>query len=205
MERKIKSQTAIYTGGGIYCYYGELEDGNYFMADDIYECARILNANPLEETGEEYFPFVVDDVEWQEKHLVEDFEDWKFIKQLFIKLINDGCNFTEHHNWSKGDIEDKYKSLREKYKLDLEVTDKKYYGADAIYISSKTNEIYTAYHFADCQYLIMREREYDNGGSSVINWFYNENDDLYKVLKDYVDTFESMDWVEFMKLYNHIN
>ena len=41
----IKNASAVYTGGGIYIYYGELENGSFFRADDISECVTICNAD----------------------------------------------------------------------------------------------------------------------------------------------------------------
>lgn len=41
----IKTATAIYTGGGIYIYYGQLENGLYFRACDDWDCISICNAD----------------------------------------------------------------------------------------------------------------------------------------------------------------
>lgn len=72
-EQKIVSAEAIYTGGGIWNYMGELESGKFFMAfdDDCYE-VMILDADPRKagEDGEEaYFP------EWQQAHMILDYYD----------------------------------------------------------------------------------------------------------------------------------
>ena len=62
----IKNAYAVYTGGGIWLFYGELENGNYFLTDD-YGATRILDANPsdLDESLYE---------DWQQEHLVNDLE-----------------------------------------------------------------------------------------------------------------------------------
>lgn len=72
-EQKIVSVSAIYTGGGIWNFMGELESGKFFMAfdDDYYE-VLILDADPRKagEDGEEaYFP------EWQQAHMIIDYYD----------------------------------------------------------------------------------------------------------------------------------
>ena len=72
-EQKIVSASAIYTGGGIWNFMGELEGGKFFMAfdDDYYE-VLILDADPRKagEDGEEaYFP------EWQEAHTLWDYNE----------------------------------------------------------------------------------------------------------------------------------
>ena len=59
---------ACYTGGGIYCYFGRLADGNFLLAADGFECIRILREDP-EEYPEEY-AFQ----EWQDERLVRDVE-----------------------------------------------------------------------------------------------------------------------------------
>jgi len=60
----IKEAFAVYTGGGIWLFYGKLSDGNWFLTDD-YGATRILNADPsdLDESTYE---------EWQQEHLVRD-------------------------------------------------------------------------------------------------------------------------------------
>lgn len=70
----IKEATAIYTGGGIYVYLGELDDGNYFLASDWSSgCVgdiRILNEDPRKVDDDEcFYP------EWQETYLVKDMDD----------------------------------------------------------------------------------------------------------------------------------
>lgn len=60
---KIKEANAVYTGGNIWLFYGQLEDGNYFLTDDN-GCTQILNANPGDDFEEACY------YEWQQKHLV---------------------------------------------------------------------------------------------------------------------------------------
>jgi len=43
--QNIKAATAIYTGGGIYIYYGQLENGLYFRACDDWESISICDAD----------------------------------------------------------------------------------------------------------------------------------------------------------------
>jgi len=80
---------------------------------------------------------------------------------------------------------------------------KEYYGADALYRSEKTNDIYVAYNFADSRYLVARERE---SGTSVITFFYCEDEtEIMESLKAYADLFESMEPDIFMATFNGIN
>lgn len=72
-ELKIVSVNAIYTGGGIWNYMGELESGKFFMAfDDPYYEVMIFDADPRKagEDGEDaYYP------EWQEAHTLWDYNE----------------------------------------------------------------------------------------------------------------------------------
>ncbi len=49
---KIKNATACYTGGNIYIYYGELENGNYFSTSDLWDFISILDEEPNDENLE---------------------------------------------------------------------------------------------------------------------------------------------------------
>lgn len=49
---KIKTATAIYTGGGIYIYYGQLEDGSYFRACDEWQSISICDADTSTENAD---------------------------------------------------------------------------------------------------------------------------------------------------------
>lgn len=84
-----ESATAIYTGGGIYCYYGKLKDGSYFMASDCWEYdILILDADPLEDIEASGYP------EWQEKHYIsekiDDFNFWNRMINWIIANAPDG-------------------------------------------------------------------------------------------------------------------
>ena len=63
MKREIKNATAIYTGGGIYIYYGQLTDGNWFRATDDWEGVEICNADTSVEEAD--YP------EFYEEHSIE--------------------------------------------------------------------------------------------------------------------------------------
>ena len=94
----IKRATAIYSGGGIYLYYGELEDGNWLMGDDGNECFVIVNTSPLanDETFEESGY-----LEWQEEHLVEWIHRRKFKEVLksLVDVISKGKTIEECDNF----------------------------------------------------------------------------------------------------------
>lgn len=64
---KLKSVTAVYTGGNIWLFYGELANGEYFFTDDEGD-VLILNESPAN-LDESLF------VEWQDAHKVRELLD----------------------------------------------------------------------------------------------------------------------------------
>lgn len=83
---KIKSVFPEYTGGGVYCFTGELQDGNYFLADcisaDCYSL-RIVNDNPNKYDLNEVWT-----EDWQLDHFVKDVTRCKgFIKNMLKWII----------------------------------------------------------------------------------------------------------------------
>ena len=54
MKREIKNATAIYTGGGIYIYYGQLSDGNWFRTCDDWEFIEMCDSDTSVEYADYY-------------------------------------------------------------------------------------------------------------------------------------------------------
>lgn len=84
---KIKEAFAIYTGGGIWLFYGKLDNGNYFLTNDI-GWTQILNADPSCSEESAYY-------EWQQEHLVEELTGDKrkdFCNNLANYLRANPCN-----------------------------------------------------------------------------------------------------------------
>lgn len=103
---KITKATAIYSGGGIYLYYAELENKNWVMGND--EWLIIVDTDPIadEETSENS-----DYYEWQMEHLVEEIPEENFQKVLnkILKTIFDGKTIKEYDNFSMDDLLHRYK------------------------------------------------------------------------------------------------
>ena len=57
---KIKNANACYTGGGIYIYYGQLENGLFFRACDDWDFIELCNADTSTENA--------DYIEFYEEH-----------------------------------------------------------------------------------------------------------------------------------------
>ena len=102
---KIKKATAVYSGGGIYLYYAELEDGNYLMGSD--DGLLIVNTNPL--ANEEVFD-ESNYYEWQEEHLVKFINDDDFQKVLnqVLDVIFNGKTIKEYDNFSLSELKERY-------------------------------------------------------------------------------------------------
>ena len=66
-KTRITKAEAIYTGGNIWIFYGELADGNYFLCDDN-GWARFLSEDPRIDFEESCYE------DWQEERLVRDLE-----------------------------------------------------------------------------------------------------------------------------------
>ena len=77
-EISFKDIEPYYTGGGIWCFDGELSNGTFFQASDFMDSFRILNADPrgLDEADFE---------DWQEEHLIKDIDEDE-TAQIFVEL-----------------------------------------------------------------------------------------------------------------------
>lgn len=103
MTSKIKTATACYTGGGIYIYYGQLENGLYFRACDDFDVIYICDADTSNEEAEYG--------EFYEKHTVKELigEEFKgFWNQTIEHILCNGAPFDEWNNYSSNDLERRF-------------------------------------------------------------------------------------------------
>ena len=77
---EIKNATAEYTGGGIYIYCGQLENGLFFRACDGWECISICDEDTSSDEA--------DYNEFYEIHEIESITD-----DLYISLFNNILNW----------------------------------------------------------------------------------------------------------------
>lgn len=78
---KIKRATAIYTGGGIYQYHGQFDNGNFFLCfTDWEDCMMELDADPAEDYESSGYP------EWQTEHTVRELPVMESYKMLMDAL-----------------------------------------------------------------------------------------------------------------------
>jgi hypothetical protein len=96
----IKTATACYTGGGVYIYYGQLENGLFFHAADTSDFIWISDADTSTEEAC-YF-------EYYEKHNVETITDPDVFKTLWNAIIEHVLDkkpsFDKWNNYSPSDL-----------------------------------------------------------------------------------------------------
>lgn len=94
---KIKNVEPTYTGGWIYIFLGELNDGTFFIAESDNYDVRIVDCDPSptfwDSDGGASYP------EWQEEHLVRDLDvpdKYNFCLKMFkwIKKHNPIGNYS---------------------------------------------------------------------------------------------------------------
>ena len=103
-KHKIKTVTACYTGGGIYIYYGQLENGLYFRTSDEDEAIYICNANTSTEEA--------DYLEFYEEHTVEELKGKTFItffNSMIAHVLGGGATFDKWSNYSESELERRIK------------------------------------------------------------------------------------------------
>ena len=102
MKHKIKTATAVYSGGGIYIYYGQLESGLFFRTADEYWGIDICNADTSTEDA--------DYSEFYENHLIEEIpatsEDFApFWNTMLSHILNGGTAYGNGSNYDPTELE----------------------------------------------------------------------------------------------------
>ena len=106
MDKIIKA-TATYTGGGIYIYTGQLDNGDFFMSnDDFMVYVEFYDADPYEELDEACGEI------WQHTHSVGEYSGQKAVDFMIsvLKWIIQHQQRPEG-NYSVGEIEDRLSKL----------------------------------------------------------------------------------------------
>lgn len=112
MSNKIKNATAIYTGGNIYIYYGQLTDGNYFRACDDWYCIEICDADTSTDDA--------DYNEWLDKHRVEMLEGYEY-EIFWNKMLRWIIDNKPKGNFQSYELEHRFIEVEEE-KVTLELT-----------------------------------------------------------------------------------
>ena len=106
----INKATAIYSGGNIYLYYAELEDGNWLIGND--DTLMIVDESPLkdEKTFEESGYN-----EWQLKHMIKYVpdEDHGIVLIQLLETMLAGSTIPEWDNYSILEMEHRLRRLKE--------------------------------------------------------------------------------------------
>jgi hypothetical protein len=90
---QIKKAEAVYTGGGIYLFYGELENGLHFLTDDM-GATLVLDAS-----AENFDESLYED--WQSAHQVEELTD-EARRTAFVDIL---CDYLKEHDRGMTDYE----------------------------------------------------------------------------------------------------
>ena len=107
---RVKYATATYTGGGIYQYSGELDNGNYFLCfTDWEDCMIEVNENPDAEENAEECGYE----EWQNEHLVAELSPLESYETL-VSAMEWILKNKPIGNYAGGDIERNLEKLKEK-------------------------------------------------------------------------------------------
>ena len=102
---RVIDANATYTGGGIYIYTGQLDDGTFFMTNTEYlDYIMVLDADPEENWDDNC------DEQWQNEHMVVEycgFEAIEITREALQYIISNN----PRGNYSIGEIESELKSL----------------------------------------------------------------------------------------------
>lgn len=109
---KVIRANATYTGGNIYQYTGQFDNGNFFQTWTDYEdYIQELDADPEENWDDN------DDEEWQNGHMVTEHygpEATEILKEAMRYIINNQPT----GNYSVGEVEDALNSLKQETELE---------------------------------------------------------------------------------------
>lgn len=101
MEKyKIKTVNACYTGGGIYIYWGTLENGAYFRACDDWDLIWICDDDTSLENDDANFP------EFYEEHTIEEIYNNDFIAFWNI-MLSRLIESNENGNYSREELKNR--------------------------------------------------------------------------------------------------
>lgn len=107
----IKNATAIYTGGGIYIYYGQLEDGSYFRACDEWDSISICNADTSTDEAEY--------AEFYNEHETESISGYDFAEH-FNNIIHWILNNKPDGNYQAHELEERLLQFMEAPSIEIE-------------------------------------------------------------------------------------
>lgn len=93
---EIKNATAIYTGGGIYIYYGQLSNGLWFRTWDENESICICNSDTSVEEA--------DYGEFYDEHMIEELINHKY-KSFFNTMLQWIIDNDKHGNYLASDLQ----------------------------------------------------------------------------------------------------
>lgn len=104
MKYEFEQVCPIYSGGGIYCFFGKSNIGFFMASDEMFD-VNLIDENPI--PGNEIIEDVWDG-DWQDEHIVEyyDGENLGFFEEMLEWIINneDKVLQTYCHNYQAEDL-----------------------------------------------------------------------------------------------------
>ena len=101
---RIKTATACYSGGGIYIYWGTLENGYYFRACDDWELIWICDEDTSIENEDASYQ------EFYDEHTIKEIRGDDFIT-FWNTMLNHIIGNDKSGNWSRVELE--YRIIKE--------------------------------------------------------------------------------------------
>ena len=97
-----------YTGGGIFVFYGKVENGDYFIADDSEYDIRFVSEDPTAIMDSDTFggSYCGDSVEWQDEHIVRDISSSQEALEFWKAMLNWCIRNNPDGNYSASDLKD---------------------------------------------------------------------------------------------------
>ena len=179
MKREIKNATAIYTGGGLYIFYGQLTDGNWFRAYDEWECIEICDSDTSVEEA--------DYNEFYEEHTIETMvnDEYKtFWNEMLLWIIHNA----PEGNYQVDDLErrminDEIYLLKISYSWGDEEADQEFTSFEDAWKEAKAmaiDESETTSEEYECEIGLFFNKE---EGLIKLHYTYDDSYCFYKIMK----------------------
>ena len=178
MKKEIKNATAIYTGGGLYIYYGQLSDGNWFRAYDEWECIEICDSDTSAEEADYY--------EFYEEHTIETLVNDEY-KEFWDNMLLWIIHNKPEGNYQGDDLE---RRMLKKYLLKIsyswgdEETDQEFTSFEDAWKEARsmaTDEAEITSEEHECEIGLSFNKE---EGKIILHYIYDDSYCYYKIEKE---------------------
>lgn len=180
MKREVKNATAIYSGGGIYIYYGQLQDGDWFRTSDGEDYIEICDSDTSVEEADYY--------EFYEEHSLGTLtgEEYKtFWNEMLLWIIHNA----PEGNYQVNDLERRIIVGEETYLLKIsyswgdEESDQEFSTFEDAWKEAKSmaiDEVETTSEEHECEIGLVFDKE---NGTIKLHYTYDDEWCHYNVVK----------------------